>query len=87
MSEQGATVSNDEEGGMATTILVGVVILGFAGWFLFGRGDDASNAASAEKGSSATVARADGSIGARNSDPARRANRDAATSPQSRGLV
>ncbi len=72
---------------MASTLVVGLLILGFAGWFLFGRSDDADGARSATKSASGTVAGATGSIGPRASDPARRTNRDAARSPQSRGLV
>jgi len=87
MGEQGAQVSKDEESGMASTIVVGILILGFAGWFLFGGRDDGGPRSDASKDSSGAVARADGSIGARASDPARRANRDAATNPQSREVV
>ncbi len=87
MSEQGADVSKDDEGGMATTILVGLLILGFAGWFLFGRSDGQSGAHDAGKNAAGALARTEGSIAARGSDPARRANRDPAASPQSRGLV
>ena len=72
---------------MASTLVVGLLILGFAGWFLFGGSDEGDKPRDASKSASGTVARADGSIGARASDPASRTNRDAAGSPQSRGLV
>ena len=70
--------AQQQEGGLLSTVLVGAAILGFAGWFLFGRGDGevSSKAAESSKRAASSAAAQPGGLGARAADPVRAVDRD-----------